>query len=575
MRIYPVVFAVLNFLWTSFAWGQPAGRSTAVPLLPDIDPQDIEIRGQYRPQFNGLRRQPVLGFNPQPPVFSQEQPRIPFFETPEQVAAGTSISYLERPPQPPVVLRPAPVPTKGYLQTGFGNFITPELRGIYQGGDEVNQFISEVAATGSNGHLKERATSYRMLNAGTEWIYRPYVDTDWRASVRVFNSMVHLYDAQLPAGPVPFIGIPSSVPLIAREREVTGVKASGAYLYNRGMYKRWQLRGTIGYEQAGLTQATAESGITWSVLASGTTPAAKQEQWWDWQVNADGFSAQQQISSWTNGTLRAAYNYRTAFWRLRGGVNVLSGIDARASQVFLFPDIAIRFQSPEWLDFQLTGSGGVNSLTIQQALQHSWYLKTFDIPGNEYYYRGAAELSIRPARLFSIHGALQATRYNQYRFMTIDGTLDADANDATDYRFALAPNVVFLRPSAGVRIWLEDSGLSWYNEVYWQHLDSGNTLVPFVEDFGMVSDLTWQFLQQWYGQVTLRYVSDRNAPQGPSIAFAPLESFLMLDLRLEYKINQRLGLYVSGMNLLNERYELAAAYRERPRQVLGGVTFRF
>ena len=38
--------------------------STQNSLLPEIDPQDIEIRSEFRARFPGIRRQPILGFNP-------------------------------------------------------------------------------------------------------------------------------------------------------------------------------------------------------------------------------------------------------------------------------------------------------------------------------------------------------------------------------------------------------------------------------------------------------------------------------------------------------------------------------
>ncbi|MEX1055354.1 MAG: hypothetical protein WED81_04960, partial [Rhodothermales bacterium] len=38
------------------------------PVLPDIAPRVVEIRGQLEISLPSLQRQPLMGFNPPPPV---------------------------------------------------------------------------------------------------------------------------------------------------------------------------------------------------------------------------------------------------------------------------------------------------------------------------------------------------------------------------------------------------------------------------------------------------------------------------------------------------------------------------
>ena len=65
----PYLFAllpmVLFFANSDHLWAQ----NTQNTLLPEINPQDIEIRSEFKANFPGLRRQPILGFNPTPRVF--------------------------------------------------------------------------------------------------------------------------------------------------------------------------------------------------------------------------------------------------------------------------------------------------------------------------------------------------------------------------------------------------------------------------------------------------------------------------------------------------------------------------
>ena len=75
--------ALNKFVFVSLMVFFPAlliGQETPTPgsLLPDIDPQDIEIRGEFSARFPGIMRQPILGFSPRPRVFQIDPNRMPF-----------------------------------------------------------------------------------------------------------------------------------------------------------------------------------------------------------------------------------------------------------------------------------------------------------------------------------------------------------------------------------------------------------------------------------------------------------------------------------------------------------------
>ena len=64
VRLNSLLFTI--FFITMHAWAQ-SGSNAQNTLLPEINPQDIEIRSEFRAKFSGLRRQPILGFDPKPP----------------------------------------------------------------------------------------------------------------------------------------------------------------------------------------------------------------------------------------------------------------------------------------------------------------------------------------------------------------------------------------------------------------------------------------------------------------------------------------------------------------------------
>ena len=80
-------------LFTSLS-AQSLTQAQGSDLLPDINPQDIEIKGDYRIKFPGLQRQPILGFEPKPRVFQLDPYRMPFLETNDQVVASIPLTPL-------------------------------------------------------------------------------------------------------------------------------------------------------------------------------------------------------------------------------------------------------------------------------------------------------------------------------------------------------------------------------------------------------------------------------------------------------------------------------------------------
>lgn len=127
-RLSTLLFALTIF--SIDAWAQ-SGSNAQNNLLPEINPQDIEIRSEFRARFPGLRRQPILGFNPKPRVFQIDPNRVPFMESRNDAVASVAITQLDRPEPPLRTIMQAPIRRNVYARAGFGNFITPEFEGYF------------------------------------------------------------------------------------------------------------------------------------------------------------------------------------------------------------------------------------------------------------------------------------------------------------------------------------------------------------------------------------------------------------------------------------------------------------
>jgi hypothetical protein len=135
-------------------------------LLPEIDPQDIEIRSQFQARFPGLNRQPILGFNPRPRVFQTDPNRIPFIEDEEAILASLPIGELDRPEAPDYQRLGYTDPRNLFFRGGVGSEISPEadLFAVARISDR-NWISGNINFTSSDGHAESVTTSYRYADA--------------------------------------------------------------------------------------------------------------------------------------------------------------------------------------------------------------------------------------------------------------------------------------------------------------------------------------------------------------------------------------------------------------------------
>src|SRR5690554_1073303 len=120
---------LLILFFYSFFQLSAQAQSAENSLLPDINPQDIEIRSEFKARFPGLRRQPILGFNPNPRVYQIDPNRMPFLESREDAVAGIEMTELDRPEPPQRRLLYTPQQHKAYVLAGLGNYTTAEIEG--------------------------------------------------------------------------------------------------------------------------------------------------------------------------------------------------------------------------------------------------------------------------------------------------------------------------------------------------------------------------------------------------------------------------------------------------------------
>jgi len=538
-------------------------------LLPDIDPQDIEIRSQYRARFPGLRRQPILGFTPGSRVFQVDPNRMPFFEDREEIAAQLPVGELTRPAAPDYSFFPYAERSKGYGRLGFGNFLTPEME-IYlsqQVGEK--QFLSGgLDYTSGNGHLDQRS-SFREMDFHAGYLGSVSRRTVMNTSVggkSDFNYMIlpeGVATSENPGrktfnafdGAIGFTRYRNPVNYFEGgiEGMIHSIKLDGGGFQLADELSDWRTGANLGYNWAG-RRIHERFAVKADLQAGGyDSDSGLNDYWHIFNVSA---------------SYNRLINYRTRFGVTLG---VAHGSDAADnSSVHFTPDLRIEHTITDYAGISASLSGDL------RQMGHTGHhgLNPFLIPGNplrnSYDLMAATELVLEPlpGNQIRIGTSYQSIKnygwYERQNVVTGVGVVPAHYTVAYD-------DVTIPRAYAGIgvdlireRLWFDVEGYMQTPRI------TDDQKVPFREEYGFTGAVTLRPVDLLLFEVWGSFIGPRSLPEGSS-----LPAYLDLGSKLELKITERVGIYGKIVNLLNQDYQIWQGYTERPFQIFGGVTLHF
>lgn len=127
-----ILLLFINGFFAALLSAQSTESQTTQSLLPEINPQDIEIRGVFKASFPGIRRQPILGFNPKPRVYRVDPNRLPFMEDDRAAAVQLPIQAFEQSEKQPDLPIQKIRPANGYFNLGGANYLTGLVEAAYR-----------------------------------------------------------------------------------------------------------------------------------------------------------------------------------------------------------------------------------------------------------------------------------------------------------------------------------------------------------------------------------------------------------------------------------------------------------
>lgn len=569
-RFYSFSFLILLSVLlvnTVSAQDQQSGENS---LLPEIDPQDIEIRSQFKARFPGLSRQPILGFDPTPRVYQIDPNRTPFMETPEQVVADLPVTDLTRPAPPGYTPMHYSSEINAFSRIGIGSYVSPEAQ--FWGVSRINSksYVGgDFDYSSSDGHLDNQMSSFRFFNANGE--YATKLNEDSRLGVfggfeNSFNQMPD-YDAGLSDG---------------ARKEYSGFNLGAEFEHFSNTVTGWKLQANMRYFDATLDNAgPAFTGLSEELVYN----ASVTRRWAGKNVNETfTIKAGAKGGSYDNTQTSASESWLTA----QGGVvyerlfNYSTRVNIDASlyyaqsvedKIYIGPSVTVEHSVMDNLTVTARANAEPYLKTVEQLHSSNRFLSLNNQLQHSYRFDGTVEASLNYDNLGSLKLGVRYENISDYPlFIRGDnGRTDNTGNPLYDFYEVSYTDANKLRAYASVTHQLIADKFWLNGKVYVQSpkLQGGDRL-PYEERIGVNSGVHLQLFDRISIEGWADYVGSRRTFQTDE----KLGGFLLLGSQLDVQLTERVGAYVKMVNMLNQEYEVWQGYTERPFQAYGGVTVK-
>jgi len=571
----PVLLLILLLMAVNPAFAQEAGEQQEAQqsLLPEIDPQDIEIRSQFNARFPGLRRQPILGMNPRPRVYQIDPDRMPFIESYDQVMASLPVGMLSRPEAPEIKLLPYATSNHGFLRGGFGNYTSPESELFAMTNIGENNWISVNSDFHStSGHLDDQESSFRFFNGNLNYLGRITDKTLFETRVGIFNHFNHL----------PAVESLNTIPDFGTARnEYEGVTFHTGIKQNNNTIDGWKasLDGFVhSIDLLADPQLLSTDANEWGIRTDGKKTWTGNRLNEIFSVAADlQFGSVDQTAiggakSWSvvgfSGGYHRLFNFKTNVVTNIGFYHVSDAVDN--STIYLAPEIEVTHSLFNGLKIRAEASGKPEHRSLMDYMEENRFLSQNTNLQHSYTVELLGELLIEPVQGTQVRGGVSYRDTDNYAFYTretasnIIGTFDTfytlNYQDATDLKIFAGISQQII----GNVFWLDADG-------HWRRPRlSNNEKIPFEESFTIRSALSFRPVKRLLFEGWGEFAGSRENPAG-----SDLDSFLLLGTRLELIVTERIGVYGKIVNLLNQEYEIWQGYEEREFQAIAGITIIF
>ena len=566
--------ATLIFAVTICVNAQQATDESQRSLLPDIDPQDIEIRTQFQARFPGLRRQPILGFNPQPRIFQIDADRLPFIEDEDAIAASVPVGELDRPDAPGYKPLTYQDPNNGFARIGIGSHISSEadIYAITRLG-ESNWISGNINHNSSASHLDNQNSGYRLFNGVVRSQHRLSRNTTLRlhaGGLSDFNYLpLNVTQNDFIAGSdgrVTQSGYRGGATLSSDRNNIAGWRAS-----LNGYGNNFEIADAAGITQNG---SAAEWGVSGSAEYSWLGSRVEEVYRINAGVKTGGIDPIDQASdTWSLTYAKAGYdrvfNYETDV-SLEMGMSFVSD-PVNGTRFYPTPRAEVRHTIFSGLDVRGLFSGQPQFNSLSDFRSNNRFIRLTDHVQHQYELEGRGEIIFEPLGGTTLSAGVG--------YMTVQNspyfTRERDQNSNGDLEFGpyqinfddasfLRMYGAFTQKLVPEKLWIEAEGF-----IQRPRLSNGDK-IPFTEAMKIKGTISIRpaasVLLQGWAELT----GSRFHPDG-----SDLSEFGLFGAKFEVSFTERFGFYGKLINVTDTQYEIWQGYPERGFQGFAGITYLF
>ncbi len=567
--LFIIAICISTLLLTQKSMGQDTEQS----LLPEIDPQDIEIRSQFQARFPGLRRQPILGFNPRPRVFQTDPNRMPFIESEDVVAASLPVGTLTRPEAPGFTPLGYATPRNAFFRGGIGSEISPEadLYAMARLGDR-SWISGSTTLRSSSGHEELVTTSYRYLDATVRSFNRLSDKTDLNFTAGVqsnFNHMLQLNsevdDLLNVDSRVNMTGLTGSVNLNRAQTTLSGFKIGLQGYTNQfetvsdlellsGNANEWGFDFQSEYSRLG-NRINEIQKIELQNQTGSINPVSGTDNLWSVTT--------------LSGKYERLFNYRTD---LKASFGVSGVTDASDDFTFyISPKVEIRHRFFTGFNIRGLVSGTPTHMNYSTVQQENRFFDFSSDLRHQYEYLALGEVLLEPFYGTKILGGVSFQDVKNFMYYSRSENPADQSNITEGYYTTNFSRANILRIYGGISqdlrpevFWISADG-------YWQNPKlSGGDKIPYADTFSIKASVSVRPVRDVLLEGWGEFSGSRENHLGESMT-----SFATIGGRFEISVSERYGVYGKLLNLLNEEYELWSGYQERGFQGFVGFTVLF
>ncbi|NBC04444.1 MAG: hypothetical protein GVY20_12165 [Bacteroidetes bacterium] len=571
-----IIFGILlltSLYCVSPVFAQQAQSEQDQSLLPDINPQDIEIRSQFQARFPGLRRQPILGFNPRPRVFQIDPNRMPFIEDEETVVANLPIGQLSRPDPPEYDMLDYAMPKNAFIRAGVGSYITPEVDAFATAKlSESNWISTDIHFTSSDGHDESVNTSYRFADASlksfnrisdrTNLIIKAGAMSDFNHQLQLDTDVEELLDTNTKITRLGFNG--------SADVEVASTSMSGTTVSASGFFDEYSTTSGL----SAFEETATEAGGTFEADYSRLGNHLYEIHSLNLQTKIGSTSPLFSDSySWSVSTLSASYerlfNYKTDVQVSLGASGVTDAVNDFT--VYFSPKAQIKHTLFRGLEINVEGSAAPAYQTYSDIRSENRFFSVNSPIEHQYEMRALGELEMEPFVGTKIVGGASFQDIKNYLYYSRESEPMEISDIDAGYYTAQFQDATIFKVYGGFTQDLKADVLWFSADGYWQIPRlSNDDRIPYTETVGINAALSLRakdnLLLEGWGE----FAGGRKDHIGDSI-----DSNFLIGGRFELSLTDQFGVYGKLVNLLNDNYQLWQGYEERGFQGFVGLTFLF